>query len=154
MKVNYSPRLVTLISEVRQLKAMGYHIPSAIEQTSEHAKKFMKYARLLEQVQNLYNKILPNHIEWLFQIANFHNTIGDRMITSQKPMMLASALELSKHVQDQEVVSWGQEKSVEIYVESLKRAVEKLSKENNLLTAYHLQIMEKVSQEYLAKCRD
>ncbi|XP_018579489.1 cytoplasmic dynein 2 heavy chain 1 [Anoplophora glabripennis] len=126
MKVNYSPRLVTLISEVRQLKAMGYHIPSVIEQTSDHAKKFMKYARLLEQ------------------IANFHNTIGDRMITSQKPMMLASALELSKHVQDQEVVSWGQEKSVEIYVESLKRAVEKLSKENNLLTTYHLQIMEKI----------
>lgn len=59
-------------------------------------------------------------------------------------MMLASALELSKHVQEQEVVSWGQEKSVEIYVESLKRAVEKLSKENNLLTTYHLQIMEKV----------
>lgn len=50
MKVNYPSRLITLISEVRQLKAMGYHIPSTIEETSEHAKKFMKYARLLEQV--------------------------------------------------------------------------------------------------------
>lgn len=50
MKVNYPSRLITLISEVRQLKAMGYHIPSMIEETSEHAKKFMKFARILEQV--------------------------------------------------------------------------------------------------------
>ncbi|KAJ8926455.1 hypothetical protein NQ314_021244 [Rhamnusium bicolor] len=82
------------------------------------------------------------------KIANFHNTIGDRMITSQKPMMLASALELSKLVQEQEVVSWGEEKSVEKYVETLKKAVEKLSKENNLLTTYHLQIMEKVGKNF------
>ncbi|XP_074038391.1 dynein cytoplasmic heavy chain beethoven [Leptinotarsa decemlineata] len=127
MHVNYSPRLVILTSEVRQLKAMGYHIPSLIEETSEHAKKFMKFARTLEQ------------------IANFHNTIGDRMIPSQKPMMLASALELSKLVQEQEVVSWGEEKSVAKYVETLKTAVEKLSKENNLLTMYHRQILEKIN---------
>uniref|UniRef100_A0A6P7FU93 Cytoplasmic dynein 2 heavy chain 1 n=1 Tax=Diabrotica virgifera virgifera TaxID=50390 RepID=A0A6P7FU93_DIAVI len=127
MHVNYSPRLVILISEVRQLKAMGYHVPNAIEDTSEHAKKFMKFARILEQ------------------IANFHNTIGDRMIPSQKPMMLASAMELSKLVQEQEVVSWGQERSVEKYVETLKTAVERLSKENNLLTMYHHQILEKIN---------
>lgn len=57
MKVNYPSRLITLISEVRQLKAMGYHIPSTIEETSEHAKKFMKYARLLEQVCLLCRKL-------------------------------------------------------------------------------------------------
>ncbi|XP_056634261.1 cytoplasmic dynein 2 heavy chain 1 [Diorhabda sublineata] len=127
MHVNYSPRLVILISEVRQLKAMGYHVPSVIVETSEHAKRFMRFARVLEQ------------------IANFHNTIGDRMIPSQKPMMLASALELSKLVQEQEVVSWGQEKAVEKYVELLKTAVEKLSKENNFLTTYHYQISEKIN---------
>ncbi|CAH2008775.1 unnamed protein product [Acanthoscelides obtectus] len=52
MEVNYSPRLVVLISEVRQLKAMGYQIPPIIEQTSDHAKKFMKHARTLEQIAN------------------------------------------------------------------------------------------------------
>ncbi|CAH1183888.1 unnamed protein product, partial [Phaedon cochleariae] len=128
MRVNYSPRLVVLISEVRQLKAMGYHIPSVIDDISEHAKKFMKFARILEQ------------------IANFHNTIGDRMIPSQKPMMLASALELSKLVQEQEVVSWGDEKSVDKYVGTLKTAVEKLSRENNLLTMYNSQIIEKIQE--------
>lgn len=126
MRVNYSPRLVTLISEVRQLRVMGYHIPSIIEETSDQAKKFMKYARSLEQ------------------ISNFHNTIGDRMIPSQQPMMLASALELSKLVQEEEVVRWENEKSVEKYVNTLKEAVEKLAKENNLLTFYHHQICERI----------
>lgn len=50
MRVNYSPKLVELISEVRQLKAMGYHVPNVIEETSERAKKFMKHARILDQV--------------------------------------------------------------------------------------------------------
>lgn len=59
-------------------------------------------------------------------------------------MMLNSALDLSKLVQEQEVISWGQEKSVEKYVNTLKTAVEKLSKENNLLNTYHHQILEKV----------
>ena len=54
MRVNYSDRLVTLISEVRQFKALGYHIPSHIDQTSEHAKEFMKLARVLEQVFEKY----------------------------------------------------------------------------------------------------
>ncbi|CAG9772440.1 unnamed protein product [Ceutorhynchus assimilis] len=126
MKVNYPSRLITLISEIRQLKAMGYNIPSLIDETSDHAKKFMKFARILEQ------------------IANFHNTIGDRMIPSQKPMMLISALELSKLVQEQEVVSWGQEKHVEKYVNTLKKTVEKLSQSNNLLTSFHIEIIDKI----------
>lgn len=50
MQVNYSPRLVSLIREVRQLGALEYRIPSNIEETSEHAKKFIKHAKILEQV--------------------------------------------------------------------------------------------------------
>lgn len=126
MQVNYSPRLVTLVKEYRQLTAMGYRIPSHIEQTAVHAKQFLKYAKSLEQV------------------ANFHNTIGDRMIESQRPMMLTSALELSKLVQQQEVVSWGDVRSVEKYVETLISAVNRLSRDNNLLASYDAQIKEKV----------
>lgn len=66
------------------------------------------------------------------------------MITCQRPMMLNSALELSRLVQDQEVVSWAETKSVEKYVATLKKAVEKLSKENNLLASFHYQITDKV----------
>lgn len=67
-------------------------------------------------------------------------------------MMLASAVNLSKLVQEQEVVSWGNIKSVEKYVDSLKDTVEKLASENNLLTAYHQQILEKV-QHCFQKCK-
>lgn len=126
MLVNYAPRLVSLVREYRQLAAMGYRIPSHIEQTAIHAKQFMKYAKALEQV------------------ANFHNTIGDRMIESQRPMMLAGALELSKLVQQEEVVSWGDVRSVEKYVDTLRAAVNRLSRENNLLASYHAQILQKV----------
>lgn len=128
MTVNYSPRFVTLNSEVRQLSAMGYRIPAHIEEVNTHAKQFVKFAKILEQ------------------IANFHNTVGDRMITSQRPMMLASALNLSKLVQEEEVVSWSDIRSVEKYVNTLKVAVEQLTNENNLLTSYHLQVMEKTQQ--------
>lgn len=67
------------------------------------------------------------------------------MVPSQRPMMLAGALELSKLVQEQEVVSWGDVKSVEKYVECLQLAVEKLASQNDLLTMYHVRIMQKVS---------
>lgn len=66
-------------------------------------------------------------------------------------MMLTSAVNLSKLVQEEEVVSWGNIKSVEKYVNTLKGAVEKLASENNLLTAYHLQILEKVHPFHLIK---
>lgn len=69
------------------------------------------------------------------------------MLTSQRPMMLTSALELSRLVQEQEVVSWGDEASVEKYVKNLQKAVEKLSSENNLLAAYHTQIVDMVSSQ-------
>lgn len=50
MRVSYAPGLVTMIAEVRQLSAMGYKIPSSIEETYLQARKFMKYAKILEQV--------------------------------------------------------------------------------------------------------
>lgn len=73
------------------------------------------------------------------------------MIQSQKPMMLADALELSKLVQDQEVVSWGEEKHVQKYVDTLKKSVEKLSHSNSLLTSYHAEIIEKVALQAVPK---
>lgn len=69
------------------------------------------------------------------------------MIPSQRPMMLASALRLSQLVQKQEVLLWSNFNSMEQYINTLKAVVEKLSNENNLLTSYHLQIMNKVSRE-------
>lgn len=47
------------------LTLLGFNIPSKIQQTTDLAKKFASQAKALDQ------------------IATFHNTIGDRMITSQ-----------------------------------------------------------------------
>jgi dynein heavy chain 2 len=47
------------------LSILGFAIPPKILATTDLAKKFARQAKALEQ------------------IASFHNTIGDRMITSQ-----------------------------------------------------------------------
>lgn len=67
------------------------------------------------------------------------------MIPSQKPMMLANALALSKLVQEQKVVAWSEQKTVAKYVENLKIAVEKLFQDNNMLSSFHQQILKKVN---------
>lgn len=50
MKVNFSPRLTILLIEVRQLLSMGYRIPHPITDVVTHARKFLRYAKILEQV--------------------------------------------------------------------------------------------------------
>ncbi|GLH06946.1 Dynein heavy chain, cytoplasmic, partial [Gryllus bimaculatus] len=128
MRVNYNPRLVQLDREVRQLAVLGYTIPTRIIDAATLARKFMRQAKALEQV------------------ANFHNTIGDRMIASQRPMMLDAALELANLVQEQNGVTWSNTEAVDHYIERLQTVVERLSRENNKLATYHIQIREKVIQ--------
>ena len=50
MHVNYHPKLVGLVKEVRQLSVLGYKIPMKIQEAAHLAKKFMKQAKDLEQV--------------------------------------------------------------------------------------------------------
>ncbi|XP_034239710.1 cytoplasmic dynein 2 heavy chain 1 [Thrips palmi] len=126
MHVNYNPELVGLIREVRHLALLGYKIPMAILEAADLAKQFMRQAKSLQQV------------------ANFHNTIGDRMIASQRPMMLSTALELSRLVQEQSSVTWTNTAAVDAYINKLQVVVQKLARENNKLAAYHSQISDKV----------
>ncbi|XP_069679211.1 cytoplasmic dynein 2 heavy chain 1 isoform X2 [Periplaneta americana] len=126
MHVNYDPNLVRLVREVRQLIVLGYKIPLKIQEAADLAKRFMKQAKALEQV------------------ANFHNTIGDRMIASQRPMMLEAALDLARLVQEQNGVTWSDTAAVDKYIARLQTTVERLSRENNKLASYHAQIREKV----------
>lgn len=73
MKVNFSPKLTILIIEVRQLLSMGYRVPHLIEETINHAKKFLKYSKMLEQVT--YWKFLDKMHDKLFNyllIKYFH----------------------------------------------------------------------------------
>ena len=80
--------MVGLHAEVRLLAGQGYNIPHKIMTISEQARKFAKLARDLER------------------IASFHNTIGDRMITSQRPLMLDAAVSLAQLVKEQTDMTW------------------------------------------------
>ncbi|KAF0306076.1 Cytoplasmic dynein 2 heavy chain 1 [Amphibalanus amphitrite] len=126
MRVNYNRRLVGLIREVRQLIVLGYTIPSRIIEATNLAKKFMTQAKALEQV------------------ANFHNTIGDRIIKSQRPMMLEAAMSFAQLVQKQQGITWNNTQAVDEYIVKLQTAVERLSRDNNRLVTSHNQIKDKV----------
>lgn len=118
MLVTFKPTLVMFCSDVREFEELSFRIPIELRQTALFANKFMGYARKLQQ------------------IANFHNTIGDRMIPCVRPVMLKNALELSNLVRS-ESVAWNDEESVERYVSKLQVAVHNLSRDNSVLTEYH-----------------
>ncbi|KAH8249647.1 hypothetical protein KR032_011100, partial [Drosophila birchii] len=120
MRVTFNPKLVTFCQDVREFENLGYNVPLELRAAATHAAKYMCYARRLQQ------------------IATFHNTIGDRMIPCQRPIMLKNALELQRLVQS-ETVAWQDESSVQRYVDILQAAVSKLSTDNTLLVGYHEQ---------------
>lgn len=66
------------------------------------------------------------------------------MIPSQRPMMLASAMELAKLVKSENSVTWSDSKAVDQYISRLQSIVEKLAADNNQLYFYHSQILQKV----------
>ena len=88
MRVSYNKRLVTLNRDCRQLGVLGYPIPQKILRANTLARKFSGQAMHLSR------------------IASFHNTIGDRMIVSQRPMMLEAAVGLAKLVKEQTDMTW------------------------------------------------
>ena len=125
MRVTFNLQLVSFCNDVREYENLGYAIPNELRKTATHALRFINFAKLLQQ------------------IATFHNTIGDRMIPCQRPIMLKNAVELSKLVQSQSV-AWNDEESVKQYVSVLQNAVSKLSNDNTLLLGYHEQMKKTV----------
>ncbi|XP_037796301.1 LOW QUALITY PROTEIN: cytoplasmic dynein 2 heavy chain 1-like [Penaeus monodon] len=128
LRVNYNPRLVGLVREVSQLSILGHKIHPDIIKTSKLAQKFMKQAKALEE------------------IANFHNTIGDQMIPSQRAMMLEAALALSGLVQEQNNITWSNTEELDSYIGRLKAATQRLARENKQLAQCHLMVKERVLQ--------
>lgn len=105
MRVTYDPRLMTLIREARALSSQGVELPREVRDLIERAGTLAGRARALQQV------------------ATFHNTIGDRMVPSQRPLMLTTALELARAVQEQSGVAWSDPQAVDAYTARLKELV-------------------------------
>lgn len=119
MTVTYNPKLLIFCQDIRYLRNFGFsNIPSELTKYGTIGRKYIKYAKNLQQ------------------ISNFHNTIGDRIIPCQRPIMLKNAIELSNLVKSQSV-SWEDEESVKKYILVLQGAINTLSKDNNLLSGYH-----------------
>ncbi len=81
----------------------------------------------------------------LEKVAAFHNTVGDRMVPSQRPMMLSLAVELSNLVRSENRVTWSNHQAVGEYISRLQTVVNHLASENNRLYFYHTQILQKVN---------
>ncbi|KAI9564905.1 hypothetical protein GHT06_008646 [Daphnia sinensis] len=126
MIINYDPRLVNFVEEVRLLTSMGFKMAPQIIRNAKLAEDFMQQAKDLEQ------------------IATFHNNIGDSMMPCLKPLMLEAAIGLSSLVQEQNVVTWSQADNVNSYIRRLQQAVQRLTALNQQLTMCHEKIQEKV----------
>lgn len=127
MRVTYNPKLLIFCQDIRYLKNFGFNsIPNDLVKYGNIGRKYIKYAKNLQQ------------------ISNFHNTIGDRIIPCQRPIMLKNAMELSNLVKSQSV-SWNDEESVKKYILVLQEAINVLSRDNNLLSGYHENMKKSVS---------
>lgn len=119
MTATYNFKLIVFCNDIETLKKFGFtNIPFELAKFATMGKRYLSYAKNLQQ------------------IANFHNTIGDKIIPCHRPIMLKSAVEFSNLVKS-ESVSWNNSESVERYIEVLQSAINKLSKDLNLLTANH-----------------
>ncbi|CAK9809936.1 Cytoplasmic dynein 2 heavy chain 1 [Anthophora quadrimaculata] len=127
MRVTYDPRLMTLIREARALSSQGVELPREVRDLVERAGLLAGRARALQQV------------------ATFHNTIGDRMVPSQRPLMLTTALELARAVQEQSGVVWSDPQAVDSYTLRLKELVRKFAQQNSELAAKHSSLRDLVS---------
>ncbi|CAB3224981.1 unnamed protein product [Arctia plantaginis] len=121
MVVNFNPGLVRAELEARVLAALGLPPPPA--------------AAALHDLTNALAHARPLH-----QVASFHNTLGERMIPSTRPMMLQAALDLSNLVQDQKAVYWDDVEQLVNYTNKLKTIVLKLENQNTYLTSQHVAI--------------
>ncbi|XP_011502016.1 PREDICTED: cytoplasmic dynein 2 heavy chain 1 [Ceratosolen solmsi marchali] len=127
MRVNFDPRLTTLIREGRGLAGQGVELPREIKDLVERASMLTRRARALQQV------------------ANFHNTIGDRMIPSQRPLMLAAALELAGAVREQSGVVWSDPRAVDAFTSKLQELVKRFAHQNAELASKHTTLRDLVS---------
>jgi dynein heavy chain 2, cytosolic len=119
MTATYSEKLVIFCNDVSSLRNFGFmNLPNELLKYASIGRKYIKYAKNLQQ------------------ISSFHNTIGDKIIPCHRPIMLKNAKEFSSLVRS-ESVSWNNEDSVQRYINILQSSIDNLSKDLNLLTSYH-----------------
>ena len=142
LKVNYSDRLVRFLREVRQLTAMGFKMPEAVQWNADVAHRFYRHGVVLKQV------------------AHFYNNIDTQIVRSQKPLLLDFALQFehlatnprAEATADKggksggKIITWSDPNQLEAYIGQLHAAAERLTQENRKLRQVHTMMGEQVAQ--------
>jgi dynein heavy chain 2 len=138
LHVNYSDRLVRLLTEVRQLSSLGYSIPAKILACANTGEKFYRHAILLKQV------------------SHFYNTIDQQMLPCHQAILLESAVAFEALIKTAPVragttptatamqVTWDDPKQLHTFIQRLQAAAQRLTMQNRRLRTLHSQIEEKV----------
>jgi dynein heavy chain 2 len=122
--VKFDERLVLLLREVRQLKELALAVPREIHDAAAQAEKFYRYGVMLKKV------------------ATYWNSLGDSIISAQRPMLLNALKAFEKMVRSRSSesgvpITWKTPGECEQYVDRLQAAAEKLNTENTSLRRSH-----------------
>jgi len=156
LKVHFDERLVELVRDVRQFRALGCKIPREVDAEVAKAQRFYHSATVLRQVANpppplppssrtnwtrlVPHSVLTGHVSVLRQVANVYNTMESSMIECQLPMLLDEAKAFEDVVAGGEL-PWQDDKSdsgrLERYIESVDGAMQALRDKNRRLRKVH-----------------
>ena len=140
--VNFSPKLVNTLREVRQLSELGFNVPPTIFQNTRDVEQFYRFGVLLKKV------------------ANFYNTLAHQVVDSQRPLLLNSLMAFEHVVHHggsstrskSGQVSWNNLRECEQYVERLQSATEALAAENRHLRYAHETLRKQVWTRRINDC--
>eukprot|EP00049_Salpingoeca_infusionum_P001770 m.50835 g.50835 ORF g.50835 m.50835 type:complete len:4155 (+) comp11193_c0_seq1:125-12589(+) len=134
LTVHFSDRLMVLLREVRQLRAMSYSIPAKIMTVSTSAKQFFKHAMILKQVSHFYNTIDDQILESQYLMLETHARALENLI--KKPVVAASTGE--------SIVRWSSVDQLDQFIAKLQEAAFTLTKANRQLRKIHGQFSDQV----------
>ncbi|QDZ22651.1 heavy chain of dynein [Chloropicon primus] len=132
IKLHFSDSLVSLVREARQISALGFAVPSKIQNDVRKAQRFYRHCMVLKQV------------------ANFYNQLSNQIILCQKPMLLADAVEFEQLLSNPrdstgQMIMWTSSSSIiESYILQLQTVAAKLTNRNRRLQRCHSQLRSRV----------
>jgi dynein heavy chain 2 len=130
VEVNYSPRLVELIREVRVFSALpDFKVPPEILQIAQQGLQFYQAGVALKQVASTYNSMNSDIIE------------------STRAMLLESTIALENVIcapGDQRKITWSNTGDTQRFIERLRRASGLLTDDNRRLHRLHGEITHSV----------
>ncbi|KAI1294826.1 Cytoplasmic dynein 2 heavy chain 1 [Halotydeus destructor] len=123
--VTFDPKLVKLAKDCRQLRTIAFTIPQVIAEKEVDAVRYGNIARELKE------------------IVNFYCTVGDQILTSQKPMLIDAATAFTALLESKERISWDKEPvKLRAWLDQLREFAKAFSTENRHLRHRHQDILE------------